>query len=59
MELQRLLTQQGDDIGDIDGKVGLQDACRCQESAAESRTARGFLPEHELIERLRARASRR
>jgi hypothetical protein len=59
MELQRLLTQQGDDIGDIDGKVGSKTRVAVKKAQLKVGLPADSYPSTELIERLRARASRR
>ena len=59
MELQRLLTQQGDDIGDIDGKVGSKTRVAVKKAQLKVGLPADSYPNRELIERLRARGSRR
>ena len=59
MELQRLLTQQGDDIGDIDGKVGSKTRAAVKKAQLKVGLPADSYPSTELIERLRARGSRR
>jgi len=59
MELQRLLTQQGDDIGDIDGKVGSKTRVAVKKAQLKVGLPADSYPSTELIERLRARASKR
>jgi len=59
MELQRLLTQQGDDIGDIDGKVGSKTRVAVKKAQLKVGLPADSYPSTELIERLRASGSRR
>jgi lytic murein transglycosylase len=59
MELQRLLTQQGDDIGDIDGKVGSKTRVAIKKAQLKVGLPADSYPTTELIERLRTRGSRR
>ena len=59
MELQRLLTQQGDDIGDVDGKVGSKTRVAVKKAQLKVGLPADSYPSTELIEGLRARASRR
>jgi hypothetical protein len=59
MELQRLLTQQGDDIGDIDGKVGSKTRVAVKKAQLKVGLPADSYPSTELIERLRALGSRR
>ncbi|HSL80377.1 MAG TPA: lytic murein transglycosylase [Pseudolabrys sp.] len=59
MELQRLLTQQGDDIGDIDGKVGSKTRAAVKKAQLKVGLPADSYPGTELIDRLRARGSRR
>jgi lytic murein transglycosylase len=59
MELQRLLTQQGDDIGDIDGKVGSKTRVAVKKAQLKVGLPADSYPSTELIERLRALGSKR
>jgi lytic murein transglycosylase len=59
MELQRLLTQQGDDIGDIDGKVGSKTRVAVKKAQLKVGLPADSYPSTELIERLRAGAFKR
>jgi peptidoglycan hydrolase-like protein with peptidoglycan-binding domain len=56
MELQRLLAQQGDDIGDIDGKVGSKTRNAVKKAQLKLGLPADSYPTAELIERLRTRA---
>jgi lytic murein transglycosylase len=55
MELQRLLIQQGDDIGDIDGKVGSKTRSAVKKAQMKVGLPADSYPTAELIERLRTR----
>jgi peptidoglycan hydrolase-like protein with peptidoglycan-binding domain len=56
MELQRLLVQQGDDIGDIDGKVGAKTRVAIKKAQLKAGLPADSYPTTELIERLRTRS---
>ncbi|HEY7231489.1 MAG TPA: lytic murein transglycosylase [Pseudolabrys sp.] len=58
MELQRLLTQQGDDIGDIDGKVGSKTRSAIKKAQLKVGLPADSYPDAELIERLRTGGSK-
>ncbi|HZP69796.1 MAG TPA: lytic murein transglycosylase [Pseudolabrys sp.] len=58
MELQRLLLQQGDDIGDVDGKVGSKTRIAIKKAQLKVGLPADSYPTAELIERLRAGGSR-
>jgi lytic murein transglycosylase len=55
MELQRLLIQQGDDIGEIDGKVGSKTRVAIKKAQLKAGLPADSYPTTELIERLRTR----
>jgi peptidoglycan hydrolase-like protein with peptidoglycan-binding domain len=54
MELQHLLAQQGDDIGDIDGKVGTKTRIAIKKAQLKVGLPADSYPTSELIERLQA-----
>jgi lytic murein transglycosylase len=58
MELQGLLTQQGNDIGDIDGKVGSKTRVAIKKAQIKVGLPADSYPTTELIERLRAGSTR-
>ena len=53
MNLQRLLLQQGDDIGDVDGKVGSKTRAAVKKAQLKVGLPADSYPTTELIERLR------
>lgn len=58
MELQRLLTKMGNDIGDADGKVGAKTRAAIKQAQMKVGLPADSYPTTELIERLRTTASR-
>ena len=52
MELQRLLIKQGDDIGDVDGKVGAKTRAAIKKAQMKVGLPADSYPTTELIERL-------
>lgn len=58
MELQRLLTRMGNDIGDADGKIGAKTRAAIKQAQMKVGLPADSYPSTELIERLRTTASR-
>lgn len=58
MELQRLLTKMGNDIGEADGKVGAKTRAAIKQAQMKVGLPADSYPSTELIERLRTTASR-
>jgi len=58
MELQRLLTRMGNDIGDADGKVGAKTRAAIKQAQMKVGLPADSYPTTELLERLRTTASR-
>lgn len=57
MELQRLLIKQGDDIGDVDGKVGAKTRSAIKKAQMKVGLPADSYPTSELIERLSGRST--